>query len=210
MSRGKDYLGHSLSGYLEENTKITDTCSMKISKGFFAEDTLFYAWDAVDFCSGTNCIATEVCPYTQSGINKATGKFEQRKCAVQKNFLRSLSVILYRNYYEIISESQLYRIGMHLMPLYKMLSKLYIVELGVERVAYSDAKGMVRVHPVYKEIRETVKSISQEWHNLGLSNSPIIPSLDEATSESTYYENLERSSGLETEATTSRLVRRRA
>jgi hypothetical protein len=133
---------------------------LKIYKGKLDEDTLFYAWDAVNQCNAEACPMFNDCTFAKSG-----------RCTVQANFLRSLSVMLYRNLYDSITELKLYRFGMSLMPLYKQLSKLYIEEHATRRVVYTDDKGVRRAEPIYKEIRDTLWAIDREWRRLGLDGS---------------------------------------
>lgn len=131
----------------------------RLSKGEFTEDSLFFSWDAVPLCRELNCPIVEVCTYS---------KGPKVKCAIHSQFLKSLSVILYRNYSDVLDEPRLYRVGLHLMPMYKMLCKLLIEEHAVQNAVYLDNKGVRHAHPIFKEVRETLTCISKEWRSLGL------------------------------------------
>ena len=133
--------------------------SLRLGKGKFNPDSLFFSWDAVPVCRELDCPIVEVCTYQ---------KGPKVKCHIHSQFLRSLSIVLYRNFSDILDEPRLYRVGLHMMPLYKMLCKLLIEEHAVETVVYSDAKGVMRANPIFKEVRETLQSISKEWRSLGL------------------------------------------
>jgi hypothetical protein len=148
----------ALASYAD-NKHIYRFGDLKIDKGKMDEDTLFYAWDAVNQCEGESCPIHDECPYAKKG-----------RCGIQANFLRSLSVMLYRNLYEEITEIKLYRFGLSLMPLYKILSKLYIKEHSVREPIYLDDKGVRRSNPIYKEIRDTLWAIDREWRRLGFSD----------------------------------------
>ena len=134
---------------------------IKINKGKISGNTLFYAWDAVSLCSGERCPIIEYCPYAK---NPKGGK-----CTLQYTFLKSLSVILFRNYGDSLDEVTLYQIGLGLIPLYKMLCKLYIQEYAVTKVVYADHRGDFKANPVYREIRDTLHCIRKEWRHLGLT-----------------------------------------
>lgn len=133
---------------------------IRIQKGRFGEDTLFYAWDAIPRCRVERCAIYDDCPFE---------KRETKRCHVYVQFLKSLSVNIYRNYSHLVDEAKLYRIGLCLMPLYRMLCKLYIEEYAVEQVVNMDDKGVRRANPIFKEIRDTINAISREWRQIGLS-----------------------------------------
>ena len=151
--------GGALAHYADAD-HVNKFGDIRIYKGKLDEDTLFYAWDAVNQCNAEECPIFEDCKFEKKG-----------RCVVQANFLRSLSVMLYRNLYDNITELKLYRFGMSLMPLYKHLSKLYIEEHATRRVVYSDDKGVRRAEPIYKEIRDTLWAIDREWRRLGIEGS---------------------------------------
>ena len=164
-------------------------------KGYFSKDTLYYAFDAVDYCIGARCRAFDYCPYEKPKVSEKTGEVIRRRCQFQQNYLRGVSLMIWRNYYETITEIELFHVGMELMPLYKNLAKLNLREMAVEDVVYTDDKGIMRSHPVYKEIRDTIRQISMLWKSLGLQEVPEGPSEEQlfANGNPDYYDNLEKS-----------------
>lgn len=160
---------------------------LKIDKGKFDQDTLFYAWDAVNRCEAESCPIYDECPYAKKG-----------RCGIQANFLRSLSVMLYRNLYDEITEIKLYRFGLSLMPLYKILSKLYIKEHSIRDPVYIDDKGVRRSNPIYKEIRDTLWSIDREWRRLGFSEGQPGVVEDPFANGDPYIHDVEESSNRKT------------
>lgn len=150
-----------LGGHVSRNT-VNRLGAMYVGKGRIQGEEgalkLFYAWDAVPECEGERCAAYRTCPYHKGG-----------QCSTIREGLRGLSLILFRNFNEVLSEDVLFRVGMHLMPLYKSLLKLNIEEMGVDRAVYADDKGMYRAHPIYKELRETIKQLEYAWKTLGLT-----------------------------------------
>jgi hypothetical protein len=139
--------------------------SLRIGKGKFNATSLFYSWDAVPYCRETDCPIVEMCTYA---------KGPTIKCQIHSQFLKSLSIILYRNFANVLDEPRLYRVGLHMMPLYKMLCKLLIEEHAIQNAIYTDDKGIRRANPVFKEIRDTLQAISKEWRALGLSGASAI------------------------------------
>ena len=67
-----------------------------------------------------------------------------------------------------LTEPVLFKIGMHLVPQYKMLLKMKLAEMGIEGVIGVDLNGKPYIHPIYKEIRETIKCVNATWALLGL------------------------------------------
>ena len=141
--------------------------NLSIEKGC-TEDGLvrLYQWDAISDCTMKECPAYKLCDIYARG-----------KCRVMQKYMLSLVEVVYRNYADRLTEPLLYKIGMHLLPLYRQLCKMKIEELGVERVTVQTARGGVQAHPIYKEIRETIKLISLLWHDLQLpvSEMPAAP-----------------------------------
>jgi len=136
--------------------------SMVIPKGTAHEgEVKLFSWDAVQNCMNDRCPAYEECPYK---------KDDQGKCEVQLVYLKSLTSMIMRNFPEA-SEAKLFRIGMHLIPLYKQLSKLQIEELGVHRIVTVTDRGNRAMNPLYKEIREHIRLIESMWHSIGLQVS---------------------------------------
>lgn len=129
-----------------------------VGKGTSDDGNVYlYSWDAIQDCEGERCPAHEFCEFDQRG-----------KCTVMRQYLKSVMTLIFRNFAEDLTEPHLYRIGMHLMPLYKMLCRMKIEEMAVRRVVTVDDKGKRAANPLYKEIRETIKLIEQTWKRLGL------------------------------------------
>jgi hypothetical protein len=82
------------------------------------------------------------------------------------------------------------------MPLYKILCKLKIEEMGVVQAVLPGKYG-ARANPVYKEIRETIKLIAYMWKSIGLGKGGDFPSTGaipfESDNEGGYYTQMEKS-----------------
>jgi hypothetical protein len=62
------------------------------------------------------------------------------------------------------------------MPLYRLLCRLKIEEVGFNRAIYTTDKGNYKANPVFREMRETIKQIEQIWKTLNLDVTvPPIP-----------------------------------
>jgi hypothetical protein len=115
---------------------------------------------------------------------------------VQVKYLESLYTSVLGTYH-YLDEAMLFKIGMQIIPLYVQLVKLQIVELSLTSPTYVSYKGTVMVHPIYKEIRETLKTIHIMWKDLDLSfNFQKKPGLepdgkeDYITGDPTFYKKL--------------------
>lgn len=121
-----------------------------------------FSWNAVAKCRPHRCPARDECPHEKIG-----------RCTIQTKYLRSVEKVIFKNYLGVLSEDQFFRVGMHLIPLYKILSRLKIEELGVKKIISRDKNKKMVVHPIYKEIRETIKMIEFTWKSLGLKPTPL-------------------------------------
>lgn len=142
--------------------------TVSVERGSHKKNIRLFSWDAINDCTDTRCIASEFCTYDRRG-----------KCTIQANYLRAFSEVMFNNFGDFFSEADFYYVGMHLTPLYKTLCKLKIEELAVTRVVNVDEKGIRRVNPVYKEIRETIKLINILWKSMGMTRGiPVVPDPD--------------------------------
>ncbi len=133
--------------------------NLKVSKGFVGEGEnklLLYSWDVVEECDRTVCPAARLCSYSPNS----------QKCPVMLQYLKSSVLILFRNYEETLDEVKLYKLGMHLLPLYRILFRLKLAEVGVRQVVNVNDKGAYSVHPIYREIRETIRTILMVWDSV--------------------------------------------
>lgn len=141
----------------------------RLKKGELANGRLFYAWDAVHECSGDRCSIFDKCGYIKTG-----------KCAVQVKYLETFfSSVL--NTYTHLDDTVLYKMGMHLVPLYSQLCRLKIEEMSVTEIININEKGTRMINPIFKEIRETLKVIHLMWRDLDFC--PPMPKDPSATPE---------------------------
>ena len=120
-----------------------------------------FRWDPAGPCS-ERCVVWEECPYREKAKEKGL-------CKLEKVYLNRV----YRNMMvvnDMLSDFDLQRIGMHLMPLYQQLIRLKKVAFAVENdlIEHDRKSGRSYIHPVFKEIREVLKEIGKELKDLQL------------------------------------------
>lgn len=129
-------------------------------------------WEGFSECRDSACPVYGRCGGNAEGF-----------CKIEKGYIDNFLSVVRRGLGEKITELALYRVGIHLAPLYRQLCKLKIEEMGLTNVVYTTDKGSVCVHPLYREIRSVISSIENIWRNLGLDITdlfdPFSPSNDE-------------------------------
>lgn len=125
-------------------------------------------WDAVQTCpQSDDCPLHLDCPYLPSIIRSA----EVCKCAIQEHYLNYVYTNLVENKMKELDQNQLDQIGFLLIPLYGHLIKFKMLEyvLNIQGgTATTTRAGTVSIHPIYREIRETMKLIVTMQWQLGL------------------------------------------
>jgi hypothetical protein len=130
-------------------------------RGEFKKDIRMYAWDAVKNCTGPTCPSYRYCAEHEVG----------KRCTIMENYLSAIYSTILRSAKKQNSkdlEVKLLRVGFDLIPLYKNYMFLKLGEMGVEEAIEKDHRGIKRINPIYKEIRETVKEIEKTWKSIGL------------------------------------------
>ena len=149
--------------------------NQSIDKGDIQGQLKYYAWDAVPSCSGAMCPAYTDCSFLRKTEvadlkeKRAEGlEVEFPRCGIMRGYLESVTEIIFRNYAEELTESQLYRIGMGMIPQYRQLCRLQIEELGLHSILYQNPTGEPRIHPLLGAIREQISTVEKMWHSIGL------------------------------------------
>ena len=157
-----------------QKIKLATQHGMKLGKMDIYKSTkngmVNYAWDVVQKCQGVDCPAAMTCPH----IEHLTTDDD---CKIMKNYMRSVSLVMYEAQSKNITVAQRYQIGMHIIPLYKTLCKMKIAELGIGNVTMATSRGTLQIHPIYKEIREIIKVIDQVWKSIGVGRVDGLGSL---------------------------------
>ena len=111
-------------------------------------------WDAISPCHKDACPIKHLCPHAQSTT----------KCEVETQYINAAvaSIITSND----LTDAQIHHAGTILMPLYSHLVKFKLVELSLESPLIKAKKGHAAIHPIYKEMRETIKTINKVWTDL--------------------------------------------
>ena len=154
-----------------------------------------WSWDALQGCTAEACPAADQCEFLKRDMSRYG--YGPEKCKVMGAYLKSVTTTILGTYEAQLDQGQLFRIGMHIMPLYKNLVKMKIEELGVLRVVNRDANGKLSINPLYKEIREYIKLIEQMWKSVGIAGGSMIGApgnipLGTPQGDGNYYERMEK------------------
>lgn len=152
-------------------------------KGYYYSQPLV-AWAAIEDCTAELCRIMHLCMYKKSTATSTA------KCGLQRVYIQATAEMIHRCFEKELQgdENLLFRVGMHLMPLYKTLCKLKMEELSVTYPVYATPRGDRKADPVYKELRETIKIIDMTYRNLGLKGASA-PSLSPPKGVSYGYED---------------------
>jgi hypothetical protein len=137
--------------------------SLNLDKGIIRDGHSLFAWDAIQDCDVSSCPVSKKCTYLKRG-----------KCAVQVAYLKRLCNDVCKTY-KYMDDLQYFKIGTQIIPLYSHLFRLKLLELSLKEIVYVNPKGVKFIHPVYKEIRQTLSTIHLMWKDLGVT--PEIPEM---------------------------------
>jgi hypothetical protein len=148
--------------------------SNTLQKGEVRDGMQLVAWDCIQECHPEECPIGRSCLYSSESLASSDGQ-----CSLQRQYLQSFVDVILRTY-RYIDEGDMFRIGMHLVPLYSQLCRLKIVEKSVVNVTFIDHKGVTRIHPIFREMRDTMKTITSLWREMGFQNTvnPSMPGED--------------------------------
>lgn len=127
------------------------------TKGFTPTGHRMLCFDAVRACRDTACPLHEACPYPRGG-----------KCLVETKYLAAVLENLMKIPGNKMTQEFLDKITLHLIPLFHQLIKFQIRAYAVEDVVYETAQGMIKVHPIFTEIRKTIAAIEATQKSLGV------------------------------------------
>lgn len=165
--------------------------SLAIEKGKIGKNALVM-WDAVAPCpQDANCKLYLDCPYLLN-----TDRKYPEKCTLQVKYIEHVFDALILRRQAQLNQSQLDQVGLLLMPLYGHLIKFKMLEHSLgHNITFLSNKGSLTMHPVYKEIRETLKYINFLSRQIGVVDIPVNvnkPNMDKLLQDGdpTYYESL--------------------
>lgn len=126
----------------------------------------FVVWDYIHACEPGTCelARNDICTY----INNEK---EPGLCAVEEWYIHNIFATLAEFAKKSGDDLVKQWLGFHLMPLYHNLVKLKKTEWAISamgRIEYQTNIGDWKIHPIYKELRETIRSITREWKVAGM------------------------------------------
>lgn len=127
-----------------------------LDKGNVRANVKMFAWDGIRECY-PECPMVDECKYLHKG-----------KCAVQVQYVQALYTAILGTY-SFLDETLLFKIGIELIPLYVQLSRLQIVELSLISPTLLGDKGTITIHPIYREIRDTLRCIQSIWKGMDMT-----------------------------------------
>jgi hypothetical protein len=126
-----------------------------LDKGLVRKNVKMFAWDGIRDCY-PECPMIDECKYLHKG-----------KCAVQVQYAQALYKAILGTY-TYLDEPTLFKVGTELIPLYVQLSRFQIIELSLPNpIIYGNAGP--KMHPIYNEIRDTLRCIHTAWKGLEMS-----------------------------------------
>lgn len=149
--------------------EITNLGNIDLEKGVIREGHKLFAWDSIQDCKESDCCVAHRCNYLRKG-----------KCGLQTAYIKTLTNTICGSY-KYLDDMQYFKIGMHIIPLYSHLLRLKLLEMSLSDVVYETAKGVKFIHPVYKEIRQTLITIHMMWKDLDIN--PGVPPIPDPSGE---------------------------
>ncbi len=148
---------------------------MKIPKGNIG-NMLVTVWDNCSECTGDKCRLYAKCPYYQDKIKvKRMLRLQKEgkslgQCRVEQKFLHYTLKPFWPLLQKVPDDFVMQIVGLHLIPLYHDLVQLLMKKASLKpnQLAYLDAKGIARMHPVYDQLEKTHKAIISTWKSSGL------------------------------------------
>lgn len=116
-------------------------------------------WNSCKICNPDRCPISNRCENVS---------IQGSICTPQKVYLEQIYSAALDMLGVSFSTREAVRLGVHIIPLYSILFELKIAAAKLDTVwEYYGAHGDPRVNPIYKEIRDHVKTIDDMWSKLG-------------------------------------------
>lgn len=129
-----------------------------VTKGLTKTRHRIILFDAAQPCR-ESCPIYNKCPYEKAG-----------KCRVEITYLKALTDSLLEDIGDAMDQRLLNKITLQLFPLFQQLIRLQIYAYSIENVVYETARGTPAVHPIFKEIRDTIRAIESTQRSMGMDS----------------------------------------
>lgn len=120
-------------------------------------------WMPTTIC-GSDCPIYNECPYEDQTGSPCRFEFSYMK-AIYTSIINEDPE---KGIADKLDDIEHYRVGYHLMPLYRQLARFKKLEFSVKHLTTVDKQGKESMHPVFKAIQEVITKISKEINDLGL------------------------------------------
>ncbi len=137
-------------------TRVTEKGTLRPTKG----DLRGHRWiifDAATRCQAEDCPLFTDCPYEKVG-----------KCTVETKYTTAIFDSICDEIGDKLNQRTLNKISLHLFPLYSQLIKMKKVALGITNPTYNTVQGAKKIHPIFREIREVIKSLESTQRSMGI------------------------------------------
>jgi len=132
------------------------------TKGTTKEGLKIIMFDAVQNCRAEQCPIFNDCKYLKTG-----------RCTVEINYLRAVFDSVNDMVGKDTTQGVLNKVTLHLLPLFHQLIRFQIYAYSVQDVCYTTTRGQIRAHPIFKEIRDTLRSIENTQASMGIDGEYI-------------------------------------
>lgn len=153
---------------------MKDIGDLTLYKGKLGDIQLIM-WDALPNCT-EECTIYQECPYEKM-------KKKRLKCEMRRRYLESVMKNLEKAV-KIKDEINTLTVGLMVAPLFQQLINFKIFEHGMSHTVMLKNK----VHPIYREIRQTIQSINALLRDLGLGVNDKKNNLLDGNSD--YYDSI--------------------
>ena len=158
--------GHD-DGEVKHELVVNYSVKLRPSLGMVDGKTLLFLGQAPP-CKGSACPVIVSCQYRSAKAKREVGR---GKCTMIHNLVRELYdtwVHPTNGIGDVLTQPQLHKIGVHLMPLYIQYMRLFIEITGLRDSSYKDVKGNFHVYPQYKAFQDAERAIRSIEASLGL------------------------------------------
>ena len=120
-------------------------------------------WSPIPPCEPDECPIGIDCPYKGTRV---------LNCSMQQKYLMFVFESILITHSDKMDDEKMQQVGFHLIPLYGHLVKCKIEEHALRRVTYLTAKGEIKMHPIYREIRQIISQIQSVYKEI-FPNAPV-------------------------------------
>jgi hypothetical protein len=123
-----------------------------------------YCWEYTAPCIPNECALWDRCSW-----RALSRKTPNNTCLLRWKYVKEMEQCVLTDYGSTMTQTQMWQLGMHLVPLYQELVSLKIFRASLRTdELFSEWKGLPKVHPVIGLISSTMKTIAVVMREMGL------------------------------------------